>query len=346
MDINLADLEKRIVDAEHKELDDYERGRDDAPVLYRASGNAVRTHGGDGPMTFVANEETPDRSGDVILASAWDLGNFHTNPVMPWAHDYRSLTIGHWENTHVNGKQLLADAHFDKDEFSARVKSKFESKFHNASSRPLEAVYVFPLSADATVRDFALWINGKRTKAELLEISPVPVPMHPMALRKAMTQLEEVKTYFFMPGDKMGEFKAVPPRAEETPDDPTEEKDTDMDDDPKILVVAVTDGDHTFTGMGDISYELEQTDKGQQIKWICNHPNHEEKAGAVLSKANLGHLESAKESIERVMDSAKADEPEDEPEKDIEDDEPSIYERMASMVRDFRASETEEKEDA
>ncbi len=340
MDINLADLEKRIVDAEHKELDDYERGRDDAPVLYRASGNAVRTHGGDGPMTFVANEETPDRSGDVILASAWDLGNFHTNPVMPWAHDYRSLTIGHWENTHVNGKQLLADAHFDKDEFSARVKSKFESKSLNAVSVGFRALD-FERKSDGDKDDGFIF-----TKAELLEISPVPVPMHPMALRKAMTQLEEVKTYFFMPGDKMGEFKAVPPRAEETPDDPTEEKDTDMDDDPKILVVAVTDGDHTFTGMGDISYELEQTDKGQQIKWICNHPNHEEKAGAVLSKANLGHLESAKESIERVMDSAKADEPEDEPEKDIEDDEPSIYERMASMVRDFRASETEEKEDA
>jgi Ca-activated chloride channel family protein len=47
--------------------------------------------------------------------------------------------------------------------------TRVEQEFRNPSSQPLEATYLFPVSRDATVQDFAMWIDGKRTKGELVE---------------------------------------------------------------------------------------------------------------------------------------------------------------------------------
>ena len=47
--------------------------------------------------------------------------------------------------------------------------TKVEQVFFNSTSRDLEATYIFPLPAGAAVKEFALWIGGKRTKAELIE---------------------------------------------------------------------------------------------------------------------------------------------------------------------------------
>ncbi len=47
--------------------------------------------------------------------------------------------------------------------------TKVEQVFVNSSSRQLEAHYVFPLPRGAALQEFYLWINGKRTKGEMLE---------------------------------------------------------------------------------------------------------------------------------------------------------------------------------
>jgi Ca-activated chloride channel family protein len=47
--------------------------------------------------------------------------------------------------------------------------TKVEQVFVNASNRPLEAHYVFPLPKGAALQDFFLWINGKKTRGEVLE---------------------------------------------------------------------------------------------------------------------------------------------------------------------------------
>lgn len=47
--------------------------------------------------------------------------------------------------------------------------TKVEQVFVNTSNRQLEAHYVFPLPKGAALQDFYLWINGKRTKGEMLE---------------------------------------------------------------------------------------------------------------------------------------------------------------------------------
>ena len=47
--------------------------------------------------------------------------------------------------------------------------TKVEQVFVNSSNRQLEAHYVFPLPRGAALQEFYLWINGKRTKGEMLE---------------------------------------------------------------------------------------------------------------------------------------------------------------------------------
>lgn len=47
--------------------------------------------------------------------------------------------------------------------------ARIEQVFRNSINRNLEAVYVFPLPENASISDFALYINGKRTSGELVE---------------------------------------------------------------------------------------------------------------------------------------------------------------------------------
>jgi uncharacterized protein YegL len=47
--------------------------------------------------------------------------------------------------------------------------TKVEQVFKNSVNRDLEAVFVFPLPANAAISDFAMFINGKRMSGELVE---------------------------------------------------------------------------------------------------------------------------------------------------------------------------------
>lgn len=47
--------------------------------------------------------------------------------------------------------------------------TRIEQEFRNPTSQPLEAIYLFPIPSGASVQDFAMWIDGKRTQAELVE---------------------------------------------------------------------------------------------------------------------------------------------------------------------------------
>jgi Ca-activated chloride channel family protein len=47
--------------------------------------------------------------------------------------------------------------------------TKVEQSFRNHTTRELEATYVFPVPRGASVRDFAMWVNGAKVKGELVE---------------------------------------------------------------------------------------------------------------------------------------------------------------------------------
>lgn len=132
---------------------------------------------------FTASTSNQDRDGEVIEASGWDLKNFKKNPVVMYAHDYRSLPVGK----------------------APRVWVSSDGKLKNTVEFPPEGTYEFADIVERLVDTGYLktesvgfipkkWEDGegekapKRTytKQELLEISIVPVPSNPDALRNAI----------------------------------------------------------------------------------------------------------------------------------------------------------------
>ncbi len=49
--------------------------------------------------------------------------------------------------------------------------TKVEQSYHNSTDRDLEADYIFPLPAGASVRDFSMWVGGKRYRGEVFDAS-------------------------------------------------------------------------------------------------------------------------------------------------------------------------------
>ena len=47
--------------------------------------------------------------------------------------------------------------------------TKVEQSYRNTTDRDLEAEYIFPLPAGASVRDFSMWVSGKRYKGEAVD---------------------------------------------------------------------------------------------------------------------------------------------------------------------------------
>ena len=158
-------------------LDRWERGLSRAPTLYRLgylNGATKRNR----LMTFVASTEDEDRGRDVIRQDGWELDNFRKNPVYMWAHDYRRTPIGTVPRVWVENRILFNTVRFDEDDaFAADIARKYRSGVLRAQSvgfRPLE---------------FEERRGGgfEFTRAELLEISGVAIPMNAHALRKGLT---------------------------------------------------------------------------------------------------------------------------------------------------------------
>lgn len=122
----------------------------------------------------VASSSVVDRDGESINQDGWDLKNFKKNPQLLWAHNMREVKppIGKitkiWFEGEGKAKVMKFKAMFDMaDEFAKEIHRKIKDGFLNAFS-----VGFMPTEREGTTY----------TKAELLEISVVPVPSNPAAL--------------------------------------------------------------------------------------------------------------------------------------------------------------------
>jgi uncharacterized protein len=134
--------------------------------------------GGEGsPIRFVASTEAIARDGLIIEASAWNLDNYRANPVVLWAHDYAGTRppIGRAVDVFVDGDRLMADIEFDQsDEFARGVEKKYRNGFLHSVSVGWDTQAMEP-GEERNAR-------GRVTRADLLDISAVPVPGDPNAL--------------------------------------------------------------------------------------------------------------------------------------------------------------------
>lgn len=122
----------------------------------------------------VASNGIVDRDGEAINQDGWDIKSFKKNPQLLWAHNVREARppIGKvtkiWFEGEGKSKVMKFKAMFDMaDDFAKDIWRKYKEGFLNAFS-----VGFIPLEREGSTY----------TKAELLEISAVPVPANPAAL--------------------------------------------------------------------------------------------------------------------------------------------------------------------
>lgn len=137
---------------------------------------------GERKYEFTASTSAVDRDGEVVEVEGWDLKNFKKNPVIMYAHDYRSLPIGRAPKIRVSDGKLKNTVEFPPE-------GTYE--FADIVERLVKEGYLKTESVGFIPKE---WKDGddkkspKRTytKQELLEISIVPVPSNPNAISDAV----------------------------------------------------------------------------------------------------------------------------------------------------------------
>uniref|UniRef100_A0A6M3KIE5 Putative prohead protease n=1 Tax=viral metagenome TaxID=1070528 RepID=A0A6M3KIE5_9ZZZZ len=143
---------------------------------------------GERQYEFTASTSDVDRDGEVIDAGGWDLKNFKKNPVIMFAHDYRTLPIGKAPRVWVSSKDGVKSL---KNTIQFPPEGTYE--FADIVERLVDTGYLTAESVGFIPRE---WDEGDGeksprrtyTKQELLEISIVPVPSNPNALRNAVDE--------------------------------------------------------------------------------------------------------------------------------------------------------------
>ena len=126
----------------------------------------------------IATDGSIDRDGERIAPDGWDFTNFERNPVLLWAHDYRSEPIGKVLEIRQEGKRIIFKPQFaiNISDKAKKIFEMYKTGFLNAFSvgfQPKEW-HMDQSENGQTVRVF--------DKTELLEISAVPVPANPNAV--------------------------------------------------------------------------------------------------------------------------------------------------------------------
>lgn len=144
--------------------------------------------------TFVLHDESVNTHGYWMVTAGCDISQFEKNPIMLWDHNHcwsdardSKLPIGHWENVRIKGKQILADAVFDADEFSQMIAKKVEANTLRMASVGARAI--------ETSTDVKYIKQGQRyetvTKWQLKEASIVNIGANNNALALSAVLYDE-----------------------------------------------------------------------------------------------------------------------------------------------------------
>ena len=142
----------------------------------------------EGRIRFRITEKKVDRHGEVVIPDGIVLDNFKANPVVCFAHDRWSPSVGKvdLDSFKITPKFVDTDVIFDlEDPFANLLHHKYKEGFLNAVSigfRNIETSEAFILP-NQTGRTIKKW--------ELLELSLVPLPALPSAIAQRKSYAEE-----------------------------------------------------------------------------------------------------------------------------------------------------------
>jgi HK97 family phage prohead protease len=159
------------------------------PVLHKTHSGTVQG------LEFILSDETPDRMGDIISSTGWDVTAFKRNPIALWNHS-ANHPIGKWKNVRVDGGALRGHLELAPKGVSARIdeiRALIEAGILQAVSvgfRPLESK---PLNEKDP------WGGSHFLRQELIETSLVSVPANPnaLAVAKALNISSETQALVF-----------------------------------------------------------------------------------------------------------------------------------------------------
>lgn len=164
-----------------------------------------------GAFDVIASTGDVDRDREVIDPKGWELGNYLKNPVILWAHNYGELPIGVAETIEHTENGLVIKGRFASEE--ANPKAQQVKRLYEEGIQKAVSVGFIPLERDPED-------ESTITKAELLELSFVPVPANPNALALAKAKGIDMKKWESELFEK--EKKADPEPAPESKDEKSE----------------------------------------------------------------------------------------------------------------------------
>ena len=148
------------------------------PVLQKKLADAVAKEAltvegkkpvGEGTFEVIATNEAVDRDGEVLKVSGWSFVNFMKNPILLFGHNYWEMEtiIGAVTEIEIVDGNVVARGVFARTEEGQIARQLYDDGILKTVS-----VGFIPLERQGNVI----------TKAELLELSFVPVPSNPQAL--------------------------------------------------------------------------------------------------------------------------------------------------------------------
>jgi len=173
----MADCTAEGEDIESCKLIWEQRKHKGAPaVLHKTHAGAVQG------MEFVLSDETPDRMGDVIVSTGWQLDNFKKNPIALFNHR-ADFPIGKWQNLRIDKGALRGHLQLAPAGTSDRIDEI--RKLIEADILRAVSVGFRPVESQARKGAGDVVLGETFAKQELVETSLVSVPANPNALAVA-----------------------------------------------------------------------------------------------------------------------------------------------------------------
>lgn len=264
------------------------------------------------PIRFVAATEGIKRDGLNLKMAGARLEHYRRNSVFLWCHDYYSRPPIGRTNTFVEGDRLISDVTFDQaDEYARAIERKYREGFLNA------------VSIGWNIEE----LNGRDVEAwELLDVSAVPVPGDPLALKEQRNRVIQQLT------SELESLLDAPEGGDKEPVDSWTEAARRM-----VRVFLEPAGDEaarkaewaavskSYRRLGKVAPEWMAEavlsaldDEGirglflEDEATVCADEFARKRAGAVLSKANLEDLQQAVTLIQGVIARAAKETPAEE----------------------------------
>lgn len=198
----------------------------------------------EGEILGIASTESFDRDGESIKQAGWDLSNFKQNPVLLVGHNYQEFPVGKATDIYVENGKLLFKAVFSEST------QKAKEAYQLVKEGILSAFSVGFIPREYDNNDASII-----TKAELLEISLVPVPANPEAvvLAKSFTGENEIAKYIvknFLDED------GIDPEISKKDEEPEAKTEIQEETEP-VSVVTAEDSDVEVGEEGDKASEID-----------------------------------------------------------------------------------------